>query len=72
MRRLDINPNLSTIPSCACGEPLDHEDEQEAGQCWNCQAEAAGFIWPEPRVTRLLTRAQVDEICGVSHRRRAS
>lgn len=63
--------NISLIPPCACGEPLDHEAEQDAGKCFNCQAEDAGFGMPEPRIEHLWTSAEIDAFCGVSHRRRA-
>jgi len=64
--------DTSLIPTCSCGEPLDHEAEQDAGLCFNCQAEEAGFTMPEPRVEHLLTRAQIEALCGVTHRRKAS
>ena len=61
------------IPAtCACGEPLDHEEERDAGCCWNCLAEAAGHEMPEPKTETLLTRAQIEDLCGVTHRRKAS
>lgn len=65
---IDLNP----IPRCSCGEPLDHEAEQDAGECFNCQAEAAGIEMPEPRETVALIYSQLDAFLGVTHRRKAS
>ena len=53
-----------------CGEPLTLE--MEADVCVDCLADAAKVTRPEPIVSRLLTRAEIDQICGVSHRRRTA
>ena len=60
------------ITTCLCGEHLDHEDEVSYGMCWNCLADEAGLQMPEPEIKKLLTRAQIDELCGVHHRRMIS
>ena len=67
-----IPTNLSLIPACSCGEPLDHEAEQDAGMCFNCQADEAGFDMPEPEAHEYPNAAQVDELCRVIHHRKAS
>ena len=64
--------SISLIPRCSCGEPLDHEAEQDAGQCFCCQADEAGFSMPEPQSETHLTPEQIDQLCGVTHRRKAS
>jgi hypothetical protein len=58
--------------TCSCGENLDHEGEIEAGKCWNCAAEEAGFVMPQPEIPRLLTRAEIEAACGVTHRRKTA
>ena len=71
--------NLNTTPSlrtearyCACGEMFTLECEFTDGICVDCQADAAGFTTPEAYPAPLLTRAQIDHLCGISHRRAAS
>ena len=64
-----LNP---TAQYCACGELLDHEAEIDAGQCFDCQADEAGIEMPDPQATPLFTAAELDQLCGVTHRRRAS
>ena len=57
---------------CSCGEPLDHEGERDLGVCFSCQADEAGYQAPDPRTENLMTRAEIDQLCGLTHRRRAS
>jgi hypothetical protein len=67
--------DLNTTPICpGCHkEHLDHEDEQDAGLCWNCQSEESGAEMPEdPQPETLLTSAQLDQLCGVTHRRKSA
>jgi len=64
---------LPAVPRCACGEPMDHEDERTAGKCWACLAEEAGFSMPAPRpLLPRLTAHQIDALCGVTHRRKSA
>jgi len=71
-RRSAMRAPSARIDTCLCGEPLGHEAERDAGQCWDCMADEAGFQLPEPEIQELLTRAQIDQLCGITHRRRAS
>ena len=56
----------------SCGEPLTLECEENGKPCMDCVADAAKVEFPEPFISRLQTRAEIDAMCGVTHRRRAS
>ena len=68
--------NFSTIPPrrCEeCGALLDMEMEQDGVLCLDCIAEAAGGLdIPDTTSTPIFTAAELDQLCGVTHRRRAS
>jgi hypothetical protein len=53
-----------------CPEPLDHEAERDAGICFDCQAEEAGFEMPEPAIPRLRTMAEIDHELHLIHVRK--
>jgi hypothetical protein len=56
-----------------CGAVLDMEMELDGVLCLDCIAEAAGGLdVPDTTPTPLFTAAELDAMCGVSHRRKAS
>lgn len=71
---LDLNLILSGIVGyyCQCGELLEYEDEINNDLCFNCQAYEADMRldYRTKPATRILSAAEIDEVCGVSHRRK--
>ena len=71
---LNLIPPGLTGEYCECGELLDHEAERDVQKCFNCQVSEANHRWAETERERLglITAAQIDELCGVTHSRRVS
>ena len=69
--------DLNVVPAglCpTCREPLTLEFERDANLCADCQCDESlfGSINHELHRIELLTPRQIDELAGVTHRRRAS